>query len=166
MTLNNVQIASLKEGGYEDIMVWVITIGLIIISGFGAILPLGVVFVSVLLFWMLYDIPKTIIVWIADVSMYGTIYIFAFLLSVWRTYKFDVFKTAHGYKNGDALYDNINNVKDAAFDFLNKAAADGSITSDEIVDAITNGTIGGDAAATPAATPAAADPAATPAAAS
>ena len=61
MTLNNVQIASLKEGGYEDVMVWVITIGLIIISGFGAILPLAVVFVFVVVFWEIYKLPKTII---------------------------------------------------------------------------------------------------------
>jgi len=42
-------------------------------------------------------------------------------VSLWRTYKFDVFKVAHRYANGDMFFDNIENVKDKAFDFMTEA---------------------------------------------
>jgi len=46
------------------------------------------------------------------------LYLYALLVSVWRTYKFDVFRVAHKYKNGANLFDNVDNVKDAAFDYI------------------------------------------------
>jgi len=62
--LNGVQIASLKEGSYEDIMVWVLFIGGLIIFAGGMALPAGLTVLFLWLFFKLYELPYTLMTYV------------------------------------------------------------------------------------------------------
>ena len=93
--INDVEIASLKEGSYEDILAWLVFLALIIIPAGGMALPAGLAALFFYLWWYIYDAPEYLMEFLQEETLYGLMYVYALIMSVYRTYKFDVFKVAH-----------------------------------------------------------------------
>jgi len=58
--LNDVEIASIIEGSYEDVMVWILFIAALIGTSFGLAAPAAIIVISAYLFFYLYEIPYII----------------------------------------------------------------------------------------------------------
>ena len=101
-------------------MTWVLFIAACTLSVGGLVLPLGLVILFLYVFFLLYELPETLMVLIKDECVMLSLYLYAMMVSAWRAYKFDVFKVGHLYLNGDNLYDNTVNVGDKIYDNMKR----------------------------------------------
>ena len=107
-------------------------------------LPIVLTVIFFFVFFLLISLPRALYDLLCDNLLLLSLYLYAMFLSWWRSSKFDMFKTAHRYDNGEHLYDNTANVGDEAYVLLKekpstyKGTGDSTTKAAKVIDVSTS----------------------------